>query len=246
MAAKLTRLLAVLLVISACASVESSREKPATAFDLAGVRIALQAAEPYVVSILGDSTSQVSNSWVFLVAEELSVRYERTVSVHTWDADLNRYAGLVTYGDGEREVTIWNGSARGQSAQYSARWYEKLVPEPVDLTLVNHGHNNPWHAIAGIDLLVKAALGNSKTAGGVVVILQNPRLGDEPRAKLEQRAIDELRAAYTGSNDAVIADVNSKFQGADLPTLLNADGIHPNEEGHRLWAETVLATLGLA
>jgi hypothetical protein len=201
--------------------------------------------QPYVISVLGDSTGALDGAWTYLVSQRIADGYHRAVTVHDWNIDTNSYIDNKNFGSGA-PVTVWNGSARGKSAQYSLKWFPQLAPERADLTIINHTHNNPWHAVEGISQLVHSALGNMRPGGRVVVMLQNPRTDDGDRAELEQRVIDRLRTIYSAPESrALVVDANAAFKGGDLRALLQPDGAHPSEKGSQLWADTLVSALGL-
>jgi hypothetical protein len=214
-------------------------------FDPAVIANELQTDRPYVISVLGDSTSIMPGAWVYLVSARIADKYRRAVTVHDWDMDLNAFADVTTFGSGA-PVTVWNGSARAQSAQYSLKWYRQMVPEPVDLTIINHTHNNPWNVVQGVSDLVDYAYQNTRPGGGVVVTLQNPRTDAEDRGKLEQQVTDELRTVYSEPRTGVVlVDVNKAFSNDDVSVLLKPDGVHPSDKGSHLWADTVMSSLEL-
>lgn len=199
---------------------------------------------PYVIAVLGDSTGALPGAWTYLLSRGIADAYNRTVTVHNWSIETNSYTETQTFGSGA-PVTVWNGSARGKSAQYSLKWLPQMAPEPADLTIINHTHNNPWHAVEGISQLVDSAYRNTR-GGAVAVMLQNPRTDDGERAEMEQQVIDRLRTIYSAPESrAVVVDVNTAFKGGDLSVLLKPDGAHPSEKGSRLWADTLVSTLGL-
>lgn len=200
--------------------------------------------QPFVISVLGDSTGAQAGAWTYLVSQRIADSYNREVTVHDWSIETNSYADTQIFGSGA-PVTVWNGSARGKSAQYSLKWFPQMAPQPADLTIINHTHNNPWHAIEGISQLVDVAYRNTP-GGSVVVMLQNPRTDDGERAALEQQIIDRLRTIYSAPESrAVVVDANTAFNGGDLGALLKPDGAHPSDKGSQLWADTVVSTLGL-
>lgn len=227
----------------------SSREAPmrgdGAGFDPAVIADSLKTSDPYVISILGDSTSRMDGSWIYLVSAEIAETYNRTVTLHDWDIDSNSYIDTKTFGEGP-PVTVWNGSGAGKPAKYSLQLYSEMAPEPADLTIINHTHNNPWGTVDAISRLVDVAYGNTRPGGGVVVTLQNPRTDSAERAALEEGVIDELRSIYSNPDtNVVMVDAYAAFQNGDLSSLLLSDGAHPSEEGSQLWAETVISTLKL-
>lgn len=220
------------------------------AFDVASVDAALASGRPYEINVLGDSTGNNDNEWVHLIARRIANNYGRAVTVHDWSLDTNAYVSEVTYGVGA-PVTIWNGSAPGRGADYSAQQFPAIAPEPPDVTIISHGHNNPNGAVRNITALINLAY----TSGtrGVVVLTQNPILpnsiaGPPERAELEANTFREINTTFNNpSNGTVVIDVFSAFPtGPELEGLLVAgDGVHPNAAGEQLWADTVAAGLRL-
>jgi hypothetical protein len=217
---------------------------PRPLFDVASVNAKLSTDQPYTISVLGDSTGNATNEWVHIAARKIAADYNRQVTVHDWNMDTMAYAKTTVYGSGP-PATIWNASGPGKSAQWSAQNFPAMVPDPVDLTIVNHGHNDPRDAVPGIGALVNLAY--DKGTGGVVVLTQNPRLGDPVRAKLEADTYQQIAATFNDRRLGVmVIDVFSTFPTGDaLKGMLIADGIHPNDAGEQLWADTVEAGLQL-
>jgi hypothetical protein len=246
MGVKVAAFVAGIVLLTSCSHTPSA-VTPAgcPAFSPAIIDQALQSDRPYVISVVGDSTSRMAGSWVYLITARIAEMYGRAVTVHDWDTESNSYASVETFGSGA-PVTVWNGSGGGKSAQYSLKWYPQMAPEPADLTIINHTHNNPWHAAEGIFQLVDVAYRNTRPGGAVAVTLQNPRTDTQERADLEQVVTDQLRTAYSApGTGVVIIDVNTSFRGGDLRVLLKPDGAHPSDEGSQLWAATVRCSLKL-
>ncbi|MDO0978180.1 SGNH/GDSL hydrolase family protein [Mycolicibacterium frederiksbergense] len=228
-------------------SVGCSREVPAYVSpetDITTIAAALRGDQPYVVSILGDSTGNNRDEWVHLVARRIARTYGRPVTVHDWKTEQDEYTSKVVYDGPGAPVTVWNGSGSGKSAQYSLQWYAQMAPQQVDLTIISHSHNHPSDAVNGIEQLVKTAGNNSVRGGAVVIVLQNPRLDDA--ANSQQQAVNKLRELYDNpARGVVLVDVNTAFRNGDLQALLLPDGAHPNPIGSQLWADTVWKSMQL-
>ena len=218
-------------------------ERPAFNPDVIGE--ALQSSQPYVISVLGDSTGNSPDEWVHLVAQRIAEDYGREVTVNGWDANVNRYGYVSVYGTGP-PVTVWNASAPGEPAQYSLEWYPQMGPEQVDLTFINHSHNQTGQVLLGVADLVDTAYANTAPGGGVAAILQNPR-NDAP-AQEGRQMVERLREIYSDPEYGVVTvDVFSAFSSSDdFAALLEPDGAHPNPRGSQLWADTVMAALNLS
>jgi lysophospholipase L1-like esterase len=215
-----------------------------TAFDVAVVDKKLASDQTYMISVLGDSTGDARNEWVHLLAKRIAADYHRQVTVHDWNTDAGTYDKDTVYGSGA-PVTIWNASGPGRSAQWSAQNFPAMVPHPVDLTIINHGHNDPRDAIAGIADLLNMAYATG--TGGVVVLTQNPRADNPDRARMEADLYQQVDATFNDRRlGAMVIDVYSAFPAGDaLLGMLNADHIHPNDAGQRVWVDTVASGLQL-
>jgi hypothetical protein len=233
-------------VMAACLSL--AIPSPATTthsdFDVASINAALRTKRPYTIQVLGDSTGNARNEWVHLLSHQIADRYHRRVTVHDWqladDGGEGGYQLTTVYGQGP-QVVVWNASGPGKDAQWSLAGYDDMVPDTPDLTLINHGHNNPVNAVSGITNLV--AMAHHRGSKGVVVVLQNPRVDKPERAKLEADTYRKVGRAVAGS--AVVVDVFDAYPTTDVDKLLLPDRIHPNDEGQQLWADTVAAALDL-
>jgi lysophospholipase L1-like esterase len=242
--------IALLCAVVALGGCQLERSSTATAttsrqpFDPAVVARTLTSTQPYIISILGDSTGNNTGEWVHRLSRRIADTYGRTVTVHDWDIDSGTYESQRIYGDHGAPVTVWNGSAPAKSAQYALQWYPQMAPSPVDLTIINHSHNDPAIAVEGVVQLVDVAYRNTLPGGGVAVTLQNPRT--DSHAQTRQHVIDTLRGIYSNpATGVVLLDVNSAFRAGNLKDLLRPDGIHPSETGSILWADTVAKGLEL-
>lgn len=233
----------VLLTVAGCQTLPPEYES--RAFVPTDVGRVLHENQPYTISILGDSTGNNSDEWVHLVGQYIAVTYDRPVTVHDWTTEgVNAYTGSQLYPGGGAPVTVWNGSGAGAPAQYSVEHFAQLAPEPANLTIISHSHNDPARSVAGVAELVNRAYDHTLPGGGTVVVLQNPRTDGE--AQQQQANVDRLREIYAAPNSGVgVVDVNGVFRNSDLASLLQPDGAHPNPQGSRVWADTVIAALHL-
>lgn len=206
-----------------------------------------EAGRPWTLAVFGDSTGNADDEWVYLLAAQLSAKYDRPVVIHDWSVDANSYSGETPVGDGSNApITIWNGSASGQSAGYSLSNFATIAPQQPDLAIVSHGHNETSvrQAIEEVDGLLRMVATAWPQRPAVALVLQSPRL-DADAARQDQ-VVEALRARYTGGAVSLI-DVHAAFRSRpSLPDLLSADLLHPNAAGEQLWAETVEAALGVA
>lgn len=196
--------------------------------------------------VLGDSTGNESNEWIYLLAQEFATRFPtHTISYRLWDDAATDYAVAVTLGTGTgaRTITVYNASVSGFSTyawhgtRAQAAIYN-LSPAP-DLTIVSLGHNETattdlWHGqYVGLTESITARVPGTS----LMVIAQNPNSTDT--LQQQRREVYREIAAQRGYG---FIDVCQAFldDPAGIPALL-ADTLHPNATGSALWRDTVKA-----
>ena len=123
----------LLLLAPACASLPAAPDRSATErtpsaspspeesetgrASVGGIRRLLLGEDELVISVLGDSTGNDTDEWVAGWAGHLAEK-DASVTLHRWDAASHSYTSEpLLYGDGDREITIWNGALPGGSAE---------------------------------------------------------------------------------------------------------------------------------
>ncbi len=213
--------------------------------DLKEVGSRLVGTDPFTIAVAGDSTGNADNEWIYLLGNQL-VQRGRSVLIHNWSIDTNSYDSERLLGAAEApRVEIWNGSASGKDSAYSLANWSTMVPVSPDLLFVSHGQNEPNGGVVTANtrqMFSLAQPGDRKAA--MVVVLQNPRTDEE--ADRLQAIVKEQRQQFQYSEAALI-DVYSAFQASgDVSALINpADGLHPNDAGERLWAQTTIDAFGI-
>lgn len=196
----------------------------------------------WTLTVLGDSTGNEPGEWVQLVASDLGRITGRPVVMHYWDQMKNSYLPPKPAGDGgNAPIHVWDGSAAGRGADYSREHLTALMPSKSDLVILNHGHNHQT-ASAVVpsfrSLLFTVDLRHGPVAGFVTV--QNEWKIPTASSTAVQA---ETKRAFTGSEYGVI-DVMTAFKSAPDKDELLMDGFNPSPVGSRLWADTVLKSLG--
>lgn len=199
---------------------------------------------PWVITVIGDSTGNEPDEWVFVVVNELAKRYDRPVTVHRWDIKTNTYTDESTVSSGANApIILWNGSASGKDGLYSASHFPTMAPEKPDLAIINHGHNMRTAAAAlqQIRDLKQRLVDAWDQAPALAVTIQNPRT-DAGKAKMKDLSA-RIKDEWEGSSVQIL-DVQSAFESSgNISKLLTKDGYHPSDAGHLLWAESVLETI---
>lgn len=201
--------------------------------------------QPVTVSILGDSTGNGSDEWVYGAFTRIAEEAGRPLTIHTWSLTKPRYEQVAMFGDdrGGAPLTVWNGSASGRDAEYSLKHLSKMQPEQPDLVIINHGHNQtgPTQGAADVLALMDAALSPWDETPAFAITLQNPRIVN---AEVQEDVVDRL-AELVGSLPGVVTiDAHTAFEDAgNLRTLLNPDELHPNVEGQQVWTQAAYSAL---
>ncbi|WP_181036367.1 SGNH/GDSL hydrolase family protein [Arthrobacter sp. B1805] len=195
-----------------------------------------------IISVLGDSTGNSSGEWVDLWAQDLAKN--ATVTVHMWDQLKQQYYSQPkVYGTAEKQITIWNGSMSGASADYPVDKLSVIQPETPDIVLLSFGHNGTPQNIGPAFQATYDAIASAAPEAETSVIIQNP--ANPPRTE----RTDENQAAvkqWAGTNGLPTLDVRSAFDTKpDLTALLLDDGtgVHPNDAGSRVWADAIITAL---
>lgn len=201
---------------------------------------------PFTVAVIGDSTGAAGSSWVVHVGRWLGETYDRPATLHPWFLNPIGYGPEGMLSDGPAApITIWNGSASGQSIAYSRQHLGKMIPGNAspDLIFFNHGHNLPEGGLMadGGDEFVQSLSAKYPDAA-LVIIGQNPqtakaeglRPGDQ-----QQKVKDILFWADYFKYPSI--NINKVFRDqGDFQRLIDSTGIHPTDEGYRLWGDAVI------
>lgn len=211
---------------------------------LEAIRAALAGTEPLTISVLGDSTGDRRGEWVDLWAQHLATR--GTVTLHLWDGETDNWNPKpVVYPGGERQIVIWNGSKAGSNSLYAAQYLASIQPGKPTFQILSYGHNNATlRADSGAADLLNSLKSKWDAEVPTAITLQNPASG--AREVQSAGSVSFLRD-WAGRKGYPVIDANKAIADAgNLPGLLLEDGlgVHPNPAGQRIWADTVIATLG--
>lgn len=205
---------------------------------------------PFTVVVLGDSTGNAQGEWVDVAFRSLAEQLDRPLVEHPWNLESSRYDDAITVNaDAEgAPIVVWNGSASGKTAEYSLRYYDRLVPEQPDVLFLNHGLNNVRRpdAVGGqfSDVLTRTEQ-TWPLSVGYAALLENPRFDDW--ADAHDAVLARVRTWLDERPFVLGIDVHSAYLSrSDLSSLLTVDLLHPSPAGSEVTAETVLATIAAA
>lgn len=207
-------------------------------------------ASDAAVLVIGDSTGNQTNEWVYLWAQAVAAMFPAlTVRVAFWDETGNVYNAptVVQTGTGPRTLTIWNCSAAGQTQDYvlGSRWNTAVVPADPDLVIVSHGHNtgdplasaNTFWGVRNKFLALTEELAALFPYAGIVLIAQNPSyIAGRELWQARKADMYEDLAALRGYG---FIDVHQAFVDDGRGAALTLDNTHPTDVGSQLWADVV-------
>lgn len=142
-------------------------------------------------------------------------------------------------------LTVRSASTSGQVCSYSQTNFAAQVPSPVDVCIINYGHNEGGTDARAPYLRLVDQLLSTFPKTVVMATLQNPRAhfdnnfanGLARTVSIEHLAINE-GWGVVNVRDRFLADTN---YAADL---LNGDGLHPSDAvGSPAWANEVMRAL---
>ncbi|XKH56943.1 SGNH/GDSL hydrolase family protein [Citricoccus nitrophenolicus] len=188
-----------------------------------------------VINVLGDSTSNTSSEWVYRWADELGG--DAAVTVHTWNPESGTwYLEPRTYGEGDRAITIWNGSAAEGTPGFPLELDGMIEPE-ADLTILNYGHwGDPETVASSLEDLLNTLDAGAEGAAPVVLTAQNP--AQPTWVGYADTNRDAMRAAAE-ERELPVINIEGAFEDSGDWESLLADEVNPNEDGHQMWAEAV-------
>ena len=188
-----------------------------------GVPTSLSAAEnPYHIVILGDSLSSG-------LGVEPEQAYPSLIQAHFEET-------------GQHHIKIYNGSISGSTtagALSRLKWFLRVKPDMLILALgANDGLRGLSTSRMEQNLSACIELAREK---GMTIILAGmkipPNYGREYARAFEQTFENLAKNYDLALIPFLLTDVAGK------PELNQADGIHPNADGHKIIARTVLETL---
>lgn len=199
------------------------------------------------ILVIGDSTGDAKDEWVYRCAIRLAQKYPRhTVNYRLFNFASNSYGAPETIqtGDIGRAINVWNCSIslsipdQVMGDRFAAA--VAGVPSP-DLVVWNHGHNisNVFTPAMirgqyiGPMEKVRQQWPNARHAA----MLQNPRRDDAT----QEVKFDALRWIKALRPEITLIDARAGFEAAGKNAGLYIDNIHPGPEGSKITADVFMA-----
>lgn len=199
-------------------------------------------ARDTTVVVLGDSTGDEPDEWVYRIGAWASVRYARPVTLMPWNDGARAYGTPVQLGTGPgRPLTIWNASAPGRDAGYTRVTLPAMLPPEattIDALFVSHGHNQSRGLanVRGALASLNGAIAARDSGIPIAVIAQNPNKFPD---QTDQAGKVDAARSFADQFDRPTIDVFDAFVRTGDSDALMADSEYPNTAGSELWAATV-------
>lgn len=203
-----------------------------------------QGAADVNILVVGDSTGNQTDEWVYLFGQWLESEYPtHAVSYSPWNDAGNVYDAPISLGTGTgpRTIHIWNASVSGAPAQYFTGSKQPAAIDAVsaDLIIFNMGHNNVVGQIATLERgeflqgIEHARL--SKPSAYVATFLQNPNRDDNEMAS----GVAEMAAVAGLYGDVRVVDAYNPFIAQGKASSLYIDNVHPSASGTQLFLAAI-------
>jgi hypothetical protein len=198
--------------------------------------------------VLGDSTSNETTEWVYLLASWLVTNYPTLkVAYRLYNSGTTSYDAAVNLGAStpDTTLTLYNGSVGSTTAAYPYAVGGRLaamIPSAPDLVITNYGHNHTTDSAATFQATQDTLASNIRglyAGTPIVVSSQNQEKSPATNAtphndrQAAQRAYALTRGfGYIGAFEA--------FMGQSAPdSYVQSDGVHPTQtgsgDGQHLW-----------
>ncbi|MDY6811902.1 MAG: SGNH/GDSL hydrolase family protein [Actinomycetota bacterium] len=202
-------------------------------------------AKPKTIVLLGDSTGAEPDQWAPALGTAIGQTYDRGVATKYWDTTTGEYGPMIGLNAGTNgPVGFWNGTARGESVDYTIANLDGMIRPEVtpDLILLNFGaaQGAETPLAEQVQPLIDRLEATYPDAD-IAVITQNPQPGVDSAAQVSEyaKAMEAEGIQVISVYDAFPSDT------AGLAATVTATGA-PSAQGQELWTTTVLAAFGLS
>lgn len=199
--------------------------------------------EDVVLAVLGDSTGNENDEWVYLTGQYLAGKYPAYKVLHRlWNDTNQNYDAAVTIGNGAaaRTLTIYNASTPGKLASYSTPILAAQLPVTPHAVIISYAHNSSATTARPDNYVLTRAVREMYPFAPIVLTAQNPRIAtdaDYANGLLRQQSVIDLAQS---EGHGLINVLQTFLANPTYATdWLMADGLHPNTAGRQVWANEV-------
>lgn len=229
--------------VAAQASAAPSAAKLATKLE--------QGLENAVVAVVGDSTGNANDEWVYLLAQSLAARYPAyTVTHRLWNDGTQAYdaATIIQTGTGAFTLDVYNASTPGKGPQYSTPRLALQLPVEPDLIFINYGHNLSFPAAEFMSVYYRPlmdAIDIRWPSARIICSSQNKRVAPAANLTLHPLYMARIKDLCAERGYGYLP-VWEAFDAGDATALNDPDGFHPNDDGSILWGNIAASLFDVA
>lgn len=199
--------------------------------------------ENAVLAILGDSTGNATDEWVYMLVQWLASEFPtHTVNYYLWN-DATQAYGTVTVlqtGTGSRTLTVYNGSHPGAGYEYpyqnsNSTRFAAMIPVTPTAVISSFGYNN-GQSTYRIEMFDHSrwVLGKFPETEFIVCAQPPKATADADSANSILRSGD-VRNLATQEGWGLIDAAQVFLDHGNFDTLILGDNIHPNLQGQTMW-----------
>lgn len=210
-------------------------------------QLILQNRRDVNILVMGDSTGNANDEWVYLTAEGIAAMYPtHSVEYHLWDTTNYFPSVVISTGTGSNTIHIYNASIPGATAAYflgdkRAALYNSYE---MDLVIYSYGHNMgtaaTYNQIYNYHISAFEEFISSQPNAEHVITIQNIDTEYPDYTERQASAMSAI-AGVLGCGVIDVRTVFAKKQEAGNLTDWMLDLIHPNSVGEKVWANVVLS-----
>lgn len=199
------------------------------------------------IMVIGDSTGDETNEWVYLFAEWVATQHPtHGVEYRAYNDTGGAYDPPITLstGSGANKIKFWNGSISGKSPRdfMGDRFATAIQSVPMPALIIwNHGHNvMTASATPNGDAWVTPFLERVHLqfpSAALAVTAQNPRRNNDAYAPVR----DFWAALVADKPGSLLLEPYADFIAAGKPASWYIDDIHPNLAGEMVFVERAKA-----
>lgn len=217
-------------------------------FGAATKQFILQDRRNVNILVMGDSTGNANDEWVYLTAEGIAAMYPtHSVEYHLWNTTNYYPSVVISTGTGSNTIHVYNASIPGATAAYflGDKRTNLYNGYEMDLVIYSYGHNMgssaTYNQIYNFHISAFQDFISSQPNAEHVITIQNIDTEYPDYTERQASAMNAI-AGVLGCGVIDVRTVFAKKQEAGNLTDWMLDLIHPNAVGEKVWASVVLST----
>ncbi len=150
---------------------------------------------------------------------------------------------------GSPTVTIWNMAQSGISAELISQQISSFSQVDQDVYILSAGYNGGIVINKEWEAFLDTITTYWGSGGNIYLTSQAPKISPETQVKIDSAAYRAQQVIqYAIINGYGYLPVYRAFitDGRDLSSLIDGDGIHPNDDGMAIWEDIVNGSLDVS